>query len=95
MAIPERVALPLSTVKTINQPPIFIVLTVKNFTDAANMVKLKNTIAHSNILVGNFKVGGLDKFGLNYEILGWKFKTDLLFSDRFWAGRALRKPCWL
>ena len=27
---PARVALPLSTVKTINQPPIFIVLTVKD-----------------------------------------------------------------
>ena len=41
-----------------------------DFGDAADLVKLKNTIAHSDILVENFKVGGLDKFGLNYEGLG-------------------------
>ena len=41
-----------------------------DFGDAADLVKLKNTIAHSDILFENFKVGGLDKFGLNYEGLG-------------------------
>lgn len=41
-----------------------------DFGDAADLVKMQNAIAHSNILVGNFKVGGLDKFGLNYESLG-------------------------
>ena len=36
----------------------------------ADLAKLKNIIAHSDILVENFKVGGLDKFGLDYEGLG-------------------------
>ena len=41
-----------------------------DFWDAADLAKLKNIIAHSDILVENFKVGGLDKFGLDYEGLG-------------------------
>ena len=36
----------------------------------ADLAKLKNIIADSDILVENFKVGGLDKFGLDYEGLG-------------------------
>ena len=41
-----------------------------DFWDAADLEKLKNIIAHSDILVEKFKVGGLDKFGLDYEGLG-------------------------
>jgi crotonobetainyl-CoA:carnitine CoA-transferase CaiB-like acyl-CoA transferase len=39
------------------------------FWDAADLAKLKNIIADSNILLKNFKVGELDKFGLDYESL--------------------------
>jgi crotonobetainyl-CoA:carnitine CoA-transferase CaiB-like acyl-CoA transferase len=68
-------ALPLSTVKTINRPLIFIVLTGEKtalpsiFGDAAGLKKLKSIIADSDILVENLKVGGLEKFGLVYESL--------------------------
>lgn len=37
--------------------------------DAGDLEKLKSIIADSDILVENFKVGGLEKFGLDYESL--------------------------
>ncbi len=40
-----------------------------DFKDAADLQKLKDLIATSDILIENFKVGGLDKYGLDYNTL--------------------------
>ena len=40
-----------------------------DFKDDADLQKLKDLIATSDILIENFKVGGLDKYGLDYNTL--------------------------
>ena len=40
-----------------------------DFKDEADLQKLKDLIATSDILIENFKVGGLDKYGLDYNTL--------------------------
>ena len=40
-----------------------------DFKDDADLQKLKDLIATSDILIENFKVGGLDKYGLDYDTL--------------------------
>ncbi|MDB3865192.1 CoA transferase [Amylibacter sp.] len=40
-----------------------------DFKDGADLQKLKDLIATSDILIENFKVGGLDKYGLDYNTL--------------------------
>ncbi|MDC0120722.1 CoA transferase [Amylibacter sp.] len=40
-----------------------------DFKDDADLQKLKDLIATSDILIENFKVGGLDKYGLDYSTL--------------------------
>ena len=40
-----------------------------DFKDNADLQKLKDLIATSDILIENFKVGGLDKYGLDYNTL--------------------------
>ncbi|MDB4077997.1 CoA transferase [Amylibacter sp.] len=40
-----------------------------DFKNDADLQKLKNLIATSDILIENFKVGGLDKYGLDYNTL--------------------------
>ena len=58
--------------KTINQQPIFIVLHLEKtyhhqFWKCFWFEKLKNIIGGNDILVDYLKVGGIDKFGLDYE----------------------------
>ena len=40
-----------------------------DFKDKNDLLKLKNLIASADILIENFKVGGLDKYGLDYKTL--------------------------
>jgi crotonobetainyl-CoA:carnitine CoA-transferase CaiB-like acyl-CoA transferase len=40
-----------------------------DFKDKNDLLKLKNLIATADILIENFKVGGLDKYGLGYKTL--------------------------
>ena len=40
-----------------------------DFKDKNDLLKLKNLIATADILIENFKVGGLDKYGLDYKTL--------------------------
>lgn len=40
-----------------------------DFKDKNDLLKLKNLIASADILIENFKVGGLDKYGLGYKTL--------------------------
>ena len=40
-----------------------------DFNDKNDLLKLKNLIATADILIENFKVGGLDKYGLGYKTL--------------------------
>ena len=40
-----------------------------DFNDKNDLLKLKNLIASADILIENFKVGGLDKYGLGYKTL--------------------------
>ena len=40
-----------------------------DFKDKNDLLKLKNLIASADILIENFKVGGLDKYGLDYKAL--------------------------
>lgn len=40
-----------------------------DFTDEADLAKLKTIIVDADVLIENFKVGGLKKFGLDYESL--------------------------
>ena len=40
-----------------------------DFKDKNDLLKLKNLIATADILIENFKVGGLEKYGLNYKTL--------------------------
>lgn len=40
-----------------------------DFSDPAQLADLKNLIADADVLIENFKVGGLKKFGLDYESL--------------------------
>jgi crotonobetainyl-CoA:carnitine CoA-transferase CaiB-like acyl-CoA transferase len=40
-----------------------------DFKDKNDLLKLKNLISSADILIENFKVGGLDKYGLDYKTL--------------------------
>ncbi|MDA8804024.1 CoA transferase [Amylibacter sp.] len=40
-----------------------------DFKDKNDLIKLENLIASADILIENFKVGGLDKYGLDYKTL--------------------------
>jgi crotonobetainyl-CoA:carnitine CoA-transferase CaiB-like acyl-CoA transferase len=40
-----------------------------DFKDKNDLLKLKNLVASAEILIENFKVGGLDKYGLGYKTL--------------------------
>ena len=40
-----------------------------DFKDKNDLIKLKNLISSADILIENFKVGGLDKYGLDYKTL--------------------------
>ncbi|MDS9951808.1 MAG: CaiB/BaiF CoA-transferase family protein, partial [Planktomarina sp.] len=43
-----------------------------NFNNSDQLAKLKSVIASADVLIENFKVGGLEKFGLDYKALSKK-----------------------
>ena len=52
---------------------------------------VKKLAARSDVLIENFKVGGLAKFGLDYKSLAPDNPAaDLLLGDRLRPGRSLR-----
>ena len=51
-----------------------------NFNDDDDLLKLKTLIATADILIENFKVGGLDKYGLDYTNLRTKYPSLIYCS---------------
>ncbi len=51
-----------------------------DFNDEDDLLKLKTLIATADILIENFKVGGLDKYGLNYTNLSTKYPSLIYCS---------------
>ena len=51
-----------------------------DFNDEDDLLKLKNLIATADILIENFKVGGLDKYGLDYANLHTKYPSLIYCS---------------
>ncbi|MDC3304406.1 CoA transferase [Amylibacter sp.] len=51
-----------------------------DFNDEDDLLKLKNLIATADILIENFKVGGLDKYGLDYTNLRTKYPSLIYCS---------------
>jgi crotonobetainyl-CoA:carnitine CoA-transferase CaiB-like acyl-CoA transferase len=63
-----------------------------DFKDKNDLLKLKNLIASADILIENFKVGGLDKYGLDYKTLHNNLSIfDILFDYWIWSNWALCK----
>ena len=51
-----------------------------DFNDEDDLLKLKTLIATADILIENFKVGGLDKYGLDYTNLSTKYPSLIYCS---------------
>ncbi|MDB4188585.1 CoA transferase, partial [bacterium] len=51
-----------------------------DFNDEDDLLKLKTLIATADILIENFKVGGLDKYGLDYTNLRTKYPSLIYCS---------------
>lgn len=51
-----------------------------DFNDEDDLLKLKTLIATADILIENFKVGGLDKYGLDYNNLRTKYPSLIYCS---------------
>ncbi|MDA9074635.1 CoA transferase [Amylibacter sp.] len=51
-----------------------------DFNDDDDLLKLKTLIATADILIENFKVGGLDKYGLDYTNLSTKYPSLIYCS---------------
>ncbi|MDC1247466.1 CoA transferase [Amylibacter sp.] len=51
-----------------------------DFNDEDDLLKLKTLIATADILIENFKVGGLDKYGLDYSNLRTKYPSLIYCS---------------
>ena len=51
-----------------------------DFNDEDDLLKLKTLIATADILIDNFKVGGLDKYGLDYTNLRTKYPSLIYCS---------------
>jgi hypothetical protein len=66
---------------------------VADFRTPEGQAKVKDLIAGADVLIENFKVGGLAKYGLDYASLSaLNPRPDLLFDHRLRAGRALCAP---
>ena len=61
-----------------------------DFTRPEGQQLVRELAAKSDILIENFKVGGLAAYGLDYESLqGDQSASDLLLDHRLWSDRAL------
>ncbi len=60
-----------------------------DFTSAAGSDLVRQLAAEADILIENFKLGGLAKYGLDYESLSTdQPAAGLLLADRLWPERA-------
>ena len=57
--------------------------------------RVLSLVTDADVLIENFKLGGLAKFGLDYSTLKNSTPTYLLLNYRLRAGRAVCTPCWL
>lgn len=53
---------------------------VCDFNDAGDLAKLRSLIADADVLIENFKVGGLKKFGLDYETVA-KLNPRIIYAS--------------
>ena len=67
-----------------------------DFSKPEDLELIHDLVRQSDVLIENFKVGGLAKYGLDYESLKKiNPKLILLLSDRFRPERAICTPCRL
>ena len=66
---------------------------VADFTKPADVARVKALIADADVVIENFKVGGLAKYGLDYASLAPDHpRPCLLLDHRLRAGRPLCRP---
>ena len=64
---------------------------VVDFKNEAHLADLHDLISEADILIENFKVGGLEKYSLDYGSKEQISKAYLLFCNRIWSDWTLRQ----